>query len=133
MPNKYQREIEDILEKAGDIGSMPPARTANRRSFRRIVVLYVKQSLSGSPFSISPGRVMLVGFLLLLSFLVVRPFSAGLAGYVAWAGLIVFIVGYGMVLARPPKIEKRWRGESIEMDDPGGSWLERMRRRIMRR
>ena len=134
MPSRYQREIEDILEKAGEAGSKrPPRRPSDRRSFRKLVWLYVRQSLSGNLLSISPGRIMLLGFVLLLSFLLVRPFSAGVAGMLAWAGLIIFIVGYGMVLVRPPKIEKRWRGQSVEMEPPGGSWLDRIRRRITRR
>ena len=134
MPSRYQREIEDILEKAGEVGSKPPPRrTSDRRSFRKMVWLYVRQSLSGNLFSISSGRIMLLGFVLLLSFLIVRPFSAGVAGMLAWAGLIIFIIGYGMVLVRPPKIEKRWRGQSVEMRPSGGSWLDRIRRRITRR
>ena len=133
MPSRYQREIEDILEKAGEVGpKRPPRRSPNRRSFRQLVWLYVRQSLSGNLFSISPGRIMLLGFVLLLSFLLVRPFSAGVAGMLAWAGLIIFIIGYGMVLVRPPKIEKRWRGQSVEMKSPAGSWLDRIRRRITR-
>ena len=133
MPSRYQREIEDILEKAGEAGpKRRPRRASDRRSLRQLVWLYVKQSLSGNFFSISPGRVMLLGFVLLLSFLLVRPFSAGVAGMLAWAGLIIFIVGYALVLVRPPKLEKRWRGESIEMEPPGGSWLDRIRRRITR-
>ena len=76
---------------------------------------------------------MLLGFVLLLSFLLVRPFSAGAAGMLAWAGLIICIVGYGMVLVRPPKIEKRWRGQSVELEPSGGSWLDRIRRRFTRR
>ena len=134
MPSRYQREIEDILEKAGEEGPAKrrPRRSSDRRSFRKLVWLYVRQSLSGNLFSISPGRIMLFGFVLLLSFLLVRPFSAGVAGMLAWAGLIIFIIGYALVLVRPPKIEKRWRGQSVEMDSPGGSWLDRIRRKITR-
>ena len=134
MPSRYQREIEDILEKAGEVSPRRrPQRAPDRRSFRRLTWLYVRQSLSGNLFSISPGRIMLLGFVLLLSFLLVRPFSAGAAGLLAWAGLIIFIVGYGMVLVRPPKIEKRWRGQSVELEPSGGSWLDRIRRRFTRR
>ena len=133
MPSRYQREIEDILQKAGEEEpKRRPRRTASRRSLRKLTWLYVKQSLSGDLFSISPGRIMLFGFVLLLSFLMVRPFSAGVAGMLAWAGLVIFIIGYGLVLVRPPKIEKRWRGESIEMEPSRGSWLDRIRRRITR-
>ena len=131
MPSRYQREIEDILEKAGEgAPRRRPGRSSDRRSFRKLVWLYVKQSLSGNLLSISPGRIMLFGFVLILSFLLVKPFSAGVAGMLAWAGLIIFIIGYGMVLVRPPKIEKRWRGEPIDMEPSGGSWLARIRRRI---
>ena len=133
MPSRYQREIEDILERAGEEEpKQRPRRAPDRRSFRQLVGLYVKQSLSGNLLSISPGRIMLLGFVLLLSFLLVRPFSAGVAGMLAWAGLIIFIIGYGMVLVRPPKIEKRWRGQSVEMKPSGSSWLDRIRRKINR-
>lgn len=134
MPSRYQREIEDILERAGeDTPKRPLRRSPDRRSLRQLVWLYVKQSLSGNLLSISPGRIMLLGLVLLLSFLLVSPFSGGIAGMLAWAGLIIFIIGYGMVLVRPPKIEKRWRGQPVEMGSPGGSWLDRIRRRITRR
>ena len=46
----------------------------------------------------------------------------------ARAGLLIFIVGYGMVLAKPPKVEKRWRGQSLEQS--GDSLWNRLRRRI---
>ena len=144
MPSRYQREIEDILEKAGGWEPDPPKRApkrhdrddgddGDRRSFRRLVWLYVKQSLSGRPLSITPGRVMLIGFVLLLSALIVVPFGFGVVGYIAWAGLIIFIIGYALVLARPPKIEKRWRGEVVDVDPSEQSWLERMRRKVFRR
>ena len=112
MPSKYQREIEDILAKSGGFEPDPPEREPKRerRNFRRLVWLYVKQSLSGSPLSITPGRIMLIGFVLLLSALLIGVFNLGSLGIVAWAGLIIFIVGYALALARPTKIEKRWRG-----------------------
>ncbi len=131
MSSRYQREIEDILEKSGDLSPGKKRRAPNRRSFRRLVWLYLKQMLGGRALSITPGRVMLIGFVLLLSMLLIMPFVAGVTGYLAWAGLLLFIIGYGMVLARPPRIEKRWRGESIEKAN--GSWLDRIRRKFGRR
>ena len=141
MSSRYQREIEDILEKSGGFepDPEPPRRKPkrrgprDRRSFRRLVWLYVKQSLSGSPLSITPGRIMLFGFVLLLSALLIGVFNLGSLGLVAWAGLIIVIIGYAMVLARPPKIEKRWRGQPIDLDAADESWLERMRRRVFRK
>ena len=127
MSSKYQREIEEILQKAGDLESTRGGRRSPRESLPRLVWLYVKRSLSGKLWSLSPGRVMLFGLVLLLSTLVVRPFVHGVSGYLAWAGLLISIVGYGMVLAKPPTQEKRWRGQSIE--DQGESWWDRLRRR----
>jgi hypothetical protein len=128
MSSKYQREIEEILEKAGDLESSRRSRRAARHSLPRLVWLYVKRSLSGKLWSLSPGRVMLFGLVLLLSTLVVRPFVNGVSGYLAWAGLLISIVGYGMVLVKPPTTgERHWRGQPI--DSPGESWWGRFRRR----
>ena len=134
VSNKYQREIEEILQKADHLEG--PGRRSNPKSegnsvgFVRLVWMYVKQSLGGRFWSISPGRVMLLGFVLILSALLVIPLVGGRAGLLGWAGLIIFIIGYGMVLVRPPKVQKKWRGEPIEDDS---SWLDRIRRRITRR
>ena len=134
MPSRYEREIEDILAKSGGFDPDPPEREPkrDRRNFRRLVWLYVKQSLGGSPLSMSPGRIMLIGFVLLMAALIAVPFGIGIVGYVAFAGLIIFIIGYALVLARPPKIEKRWRGQPMDMD-ADQSWLERMRRKVFRK
>lgn len=134
MSSKYQREIEEILQNAGDIGGggrrSKSSSSNNGIGFFKLVWMYVKQSLGGRFWSISPGRVMLVGFVLILSTLLARPFVGGIAGWLGWAGLLMFIIGYGMVLVRPPKVQKKWRGEPIEDDS---SWLDRIRRKINRR
>ena len=136
MPNKYEKEIEDILERAGDFGEKPGKGGAPKkprsRSVRRLVWLYVRQSLSGGPWSFSPGRVMLIGFVLLLSTLLIMSFVDGVAGYLAWAGLLLCIIGYGMFLARPPSVEKRWRGRPLETERRSrfGIALDRIRRKL---
>ena len=137
MPNRYEKEIEDILERAGDFGGKPgdkggAPKKPRSRSVRRLVWLYARQSLSGGLWSFSPGRVMLIGFVLLLSTLLIMPFVDGVAGYLAWAGLLLCIIGYGMFLARPPSVEKRWRGRPLgtERRSRFGIALDRIRRRL---
>ena len=129
MSNRYQREIEEILKQAGDLG--PSGRDRRpRQSFWRLLWSYVGQSLGGRGWSVSPGRIMLIAGSLLLSALIVRVIVPGVPGLVAplaWAGLLLFIVGYAMIFVKPPKIEKRWRGQSLE--DAGESWWDRIRRR----
>jgi len=128
MSSKYQREIEEIMQRTGELAPTRGGRRAHRLSLPRLVWLYVKRLLSGKLWSISPGRVMLFGLVLLLTSLVVGSFLPGATGYLAWAGLLISIVGYGLVLAKPPTGEKRWRGQILE--DPGeSSWWDRLRRR----
>ncbi|MCY4654958.1 MAG: hypothetical protein OXC95_17560, partial [Dehalococcoidia bacterium] len=84
MSSKYQREIEEILQKAGDIGGdggRKPRSASSGRSigFFRLGWMYVREALGGRFWSISPGRVMLLGFVLLLSALLVIPLVGGRA------------------------------------------------------
>ena len=125
MAERYKKEIEEILQQAGDLGSGGPSRS--KPTFLKLVWLQMVQSLGGKTWAIRPGRVMLVAVVLLLAALLLRPTLPGIVGLLAWAGLILFIVGYAMFFIRPPKVEKRWRGETIEY---GESWWSRLRRRI---
>ena len=139
MPDRYKREIEDILEKAGVPGddstasAKRPKKARRSRGVGRLAWLYVREALSGGVWSLSPGRVMLIGFVILLSTLLVMPFVGGVPGLLAWAGLIICIIGYGMFLARPPKTEKRWRGRPLQTTDERSrirSAFDRIRRRL---
>ena len=121
MSNKYQKEIEEILEQAGESGKHRRGGKTGP-SLWRLIWLYVAKSVGGKDWSLKPGRVMVIAILLLLSALILRT------SLLAWAGLLLFIVGYGMFFVRPPKIEKRWRGQSLE--DSGDSWWDRFRRRL---
>ena len=50
----------------------------------------------------------------------------GIGGLLAVAGVLLFIVGYSMVFMKPKKLEKRWRGQVVEDDEP---WWSRFRRK----
>ncbi|MCL0028942.1 hypothetical protein M1N23_02200 [Dehalococcoidia bacterium] len=127
MSSKYQREIEEILENSGEFQSPGTRSDGTGYSLPQLVWFYVKHSLSGRLWSLNPGRVMLIGLVLLMTGLIVRPYVDGALDYLAWAGLLLSIVGYGMVLAKPPTQEKLWRGRLIE--DPKKSWWARHWRR----
>lgn len=127
MSSKYQREIEEILEKSGEFQATGTRSDGTGYGLPRLVWLYVKHSLSGRLCSINPGRVMLIGLILLTTGLIIKPYVDGALGYLAWTGLLVSILGYGMVLAKPPTQRKLWRGRLIE--DPKKSWWDRLMRR----
>ncbi len=128
MSDRYQREIEDILRQAGELGSGKGS-GRRRRGFFALVGSYVGQSLSGRLWAITPGRVMLAAVVVLLLAVVAGSITSGLAPLLGFAGLLLFIVGYAMFFIKPPKTEKRWRGQPIEYDD---SLWSRLRGRLGR-
>ena len=90
---------------------------------------YFKQSLGGSLFSITPGRVMLAAVSILLAALVLNVATgSSLAGLFAWLGFILFIVGYAMFFIKPKPVEKRWRGDMIQYQ--GESVWDKIKRRF---
>lgn len=128
MSERYKREIEEILKRSGDLAETKRPQ-GPRPSIWRLIWLNIKQSLGGRTWSISPGRVMLVAVCLLLSALIVRAAVPGMVAPLAWAGLLLFIVGYAMFFLKKPgsNVEKRWRGQPIENSE---SWWDRLRRKL---
>ena len=127
MPERYKEEIEEILRQAGDL-SPNGRRRRPRDGILRLIWQQLTDSVGGRGWSLTPGRVMLIAAGLLLSALFLGSVIPGLTGLLAWAGLILFIVGYGMFFVRPSKVEKRWRGRPV--DDLGESPWQRLRRRL---
>lgn len=134
MSNRYQREIEEILKKSGELSETIPE-PKPKLGFWRLVWLNVKKSLGGKPLSVSPGRVMLTAVSLLLVALFIRSIGGGIAGAIALVGLLLFIIGYGMFFVQPrskrPDGEiKKWRGQPIEYESDESSLWDRLRRRF---
>ena len=126
MSERYKKEIEEILRQSGELA--PAGKDGRPRlSVWRQILLSITRSLGGRSWSLSPGRVMVSAVLLLLLSLIFTRMVPGIGGPLALAGLILFIVGYGMFFVKPSKIEKRWRGQPIEYSR--GSWWDRIRRK----
>ena len=122
MPERYREEIEEILEQAGELAPSQPIRRS-RPSIWGLIGLYVRQSLGGRLLSISPGRIMVAALVILLLALVFGRVGPGIGAPLALAALLLFIVGYAWIFLKPPKIEKRWRGQPV--DDDADSWRSR--------
>ncbi len=127
MSDKYKREIEEILKQAGDIVS-PEKRRQPKIGLWRLIWRNIIRSLGGKLWSFSPGRIMLIAVVLFLLSMVFRATGLGIVGPLAWAGLLLFIIGYAMFFVRPRKVEKLWRGQPI--DDTGETWWNRIRRKF---
>ncbi len=116
MPNKYQREIEEILEASGEKpvpesekhhsprgGNLPKANLNRGRGFWRS----------------ASGKLFLVSVALLLAALLVSVAGGDFSHLLVWGALILFFVAYALFfIGRPGNTsEKRWRGRPIDDDD----------------
>lgn len=146
MPEKYKQEIEDILQQAGE-WTTPERVRRRRQSVWKLAWHQVRESLKGKAWAVTPGRVMLAALLVFLAALIIYAAAPnlGLVGPIAIAGLVLFIVAYGLFFVRGPKYEKRWRGRSVDagrlshsekrwrgmpIEDSEPSWWDRFRSRL---
>ena len=123
MPEKYEREIEEILAKS----SKDSKRSNANKSLLNMILRYLNQSVSVRNFKISPGRIMLVGICLLLLSLIIRTFAPTWTSFFAWTGLLILILGYFLFFlgSKNSAPEKRWRGRPIETKT---KWTDRFKR-----
>ena len=135
MAEKYIREIEKILEEAerspgkkvADGMEDAPRRTGplSRISWARGI------------FRISPNKVVLAGIVLIVvSFIVYNAFNYLFVENVKfllpiWAGLILFVIVYGLLFVKPGSEDKRWRGKMLDDGIEPSRW-ERLRRWLER-
>ena len=123
MPEKYEREIEEILAKS----SKGSKRSNTSKSLLNMIFRYLNQSVSVRNFKISPGRIMLIGICLLLLSLIIRTFAPTWTSFFAWTGLLILILGYFLFFlgSKNSAPEKRWRGRPIETKS---NWTDRFKR-----
>ena len=133
MPDKYQKEIEDILKNAGEVAPEETVGEMERPLDDRPKALRQSSSPNKAPASypprgrwpsITPGKILMTG---LLVFIVTALLQIWV---LIWVGLALLVVGYLLFFVTPRNvsIEKRWRGESIE-DSPESPW-DRLKRWI---
>ena len=130
MAQRYQREIEEILDQAG--GVAPTGKTAAGKREGKPADDRVRRVSSWRvPVSLSPGRLLIIGVITLLAGLLL-PFPGGIAQFVAWLGVGLFVLSYVLFFAQPRRtVERRWRGQSME-DIAPQSQLERFWRWLTR-
>ncbi len=123
MPEKYQREIEEILSNVQDLRSHRANR--ERRGFLQACGVVLGRLVGGRNWRLSPGRIMLGSLAILLVALMLKSSMPGLVAPIVWTGIVLFILGYALFFINPPSYEKRWRGNVIERQP---RWRERFLR-----
>lgn len=128
MSDRLEREIEDIVEKAGSLP--PPPRRSRRAQRRRSADNSRRSALGGMKYAAVFGLVLLIGGVLLWSM------SGSLGAALALGGLILLGAVYlnyfrnGSPARLPGGYEKRWRGQTLYDDrPPGPSLWDRIRGR----
>jgi hypothetical protein len=117
MPERYQREIEEILQDVGESTPIKEPVKSNRSSLLSPFASFGR-SIDNRVY-LSARRFMAIGIVLLLSALFVSVVDAGFLGPFIWLGLIMFILMYALFFAWPNQgPEKRWRGRLIEQKPP---------------
>lgn len=112
MSQRYQREIEEIL---GSFESpLSDSSISRKRRFLRSMSGLALKLVGGRGWRLSPGRIILASLVLLLVALLIRGNTPGVVAPIAWAGVVLFILGYALFFINPPHYEKRWRGHVVE-------------------
>ena len=129
MGDKFIREIEDILERFESLSGSDASLDLrdNQRGSGKSNRLKRLLRLSGVT-AISPKAVMLGGIIVLLGAFVLNALIPGTVPLLAWAGLALFVVAYGLLfMGSDFRYEKRWRGRLID-EEGTGSFFYRLRR-----
>ncbi len=135
MSDKYIRQIEEILKESERSGGKsvadgveePPKASGLLSRLGRLRII----------LRVSPNKVVLAGIILIVvsfvlynafNYLFVENFKFLLP---IWAGLILFVIVYGLLFVKPGSEEKQWRGRMLDDGIQPSKW-ERLRRWIER-
>ncbi|MHB1417566.1 MAG: hypothetical protein ACYC1C_20150, partial [Chloroflexota bacterium] len=111
MPDKWEREIEEVIRKKyrdeGGPRYQPPRRQEPRRPRRNWLA-----SLN----SLSPERLLVYGVVMALAAYFARMFFPGAAFFLVLASVVLIFgaVAISVLKHESPYVERRWRGRTVE-------------------
>ena len=128
MPDRIQREVEELLDR---IDKFPPKRPLSSRISRSVKAPFqaINRSLSGIRLpSISAGHVLLAAMVIIV-IVYVAGGSGGLWRWIIAGAILMFIAAFVWSLrrhSRPPP--KYWRDKPLDLHDRGSRRDPRDRR-----
>jgi len=130
MPDRIQREVEELLARLDTFPPRRPFWARVRDSFSRGF-----QRLGGLRFpGLSAGHLLLIAIAVIVSAWLILPNDSGFARWIIAGGVVAFIGAFIFSLrrqSRPP--EKYWRDRPLDLHRPssprGRSWWDRWRNR----
>jgi hypothetical protein len=130
MPDRIQREVEDLLARLDTFPPRRPLWTRVRDGFSSGF-----QRLGGLKLpSLSAGHVLLIAIAVIVSAWVLLPDGSDLGRWIIAGGIIAFIAAFIFSLRRQSKPpEKYWRDRPLELRRSSTprtrSWWDRWRNR----
>ncbi len=122
MPEKYEREIEELLRQMGDLAQQEGWRTRLRRRWGRIAGYFHTRTHSLDRI-LTPGNIIKASLLLLVASFLLRAFVPRLSVYAYLIGLVLLVVGIAaFVLSERSAPEHRWRGRIIDLSGQQQPW-----------
>ncbi len=124
MPEKYEREIEELLRQMGDLEPKETWKVRARRLWDRAAagVRVRARSLNGI---LTPGNMIKISLILLLASFVLRGFVPRFSVYAYLIGLVLLVVGIAaFVLAGRSAPRQTWRGRVIDLPNRYQPWWE---------
>jgi hypothetical protein len=131
MPNDLQREIEDLLEKLDEF--IPEEKAPGRLNRRWSGMTRSLRAWSAGVVSrITLGHLMVVSLLLIFLAFVMRSSAIGRYALIAGLTLLFLTIAVSFFTSKRPKQEKVWRGQVVDLSEPGlttklQSWLRKRR------
>ena len=127
MVDKYKKEIEEILEQAGEATNVQQEKQHWEElspSLSGLLWLYASKCARNKIRSVRSGSTMVMGVVFIGLALVLGRIIPGLGIALGVGGILLFLLSYSVFFIRPNKAEKRWRGQVIR---PNLSWWKRLR------
>lgn len=125
MPTRYEREIQQILDESTHQGNQTDTNsssnseqsTESTRNFS--YSSEQRKSPNHGGFGITTYKIVCAGVLSMLLAGILRWLFPPASGPLVWVGISLFIIAYLKYFIGPRRpIERRWRGQIIELD-PG--------------
>ena len=124
MPERFQQEIEKILEQTEDL--TPPSKAEKTPKEQP------NTPNSSWKNALSPGRLIVLGVPLLLTLALI--FNGTWQTLFLWGGLVLGIAGYALFFVRADKASSKphWRGKLVEYEEnpSGPSMWDSLRKRL---
>lgn len=116
MTKNYKDEIEEILNKAGELNeSNKPSKYSDSFYQKLNKILFSKE------WKIAPGYIISLGIALILIFIILRNIESVFIPITGWLGLALVVFGYSIIFVKPSKAKKTWRGREIDYEK--NNWL----------